>query len=61
MPKSSNIPGGLIWFPNRGTIKLIVATGKEVKECGPNKMEKQLKFRQLRVSLYLVSCYYSGW
>ena len=43
MPKSSNIPGRLIWFPNRGTVRLVVAAGKKVKERGPNKMGKQLK------------------
>lgn len=43
MPKSSNIPGRLLWFPNRGMVRLVVALDKEVKEHGPNKMEKQLK------------------
>lgn len=40
MPKSSNIPGRLIWFLNRGMVRLVVAAGKEVKECGSNKMGK---------------------
>lgn len=41
MSKSSNIPGRLIQFPNRG--RLVVAAGKEFTECSPNKMGKQLK------------------
>lgn len=43
IPKSSSIPGRLIWFPSRGTVRLVVAAGKEVKECGPNKMGKTIK------------------
>lgn len=43
MPKSSNIPGRLIWFPSRGTVRLVVAAGKEVKECDPNKVGKTIK------------------
>lgn len=39
MPKSSNIPGRLIWFPGRGMVRLVVAAGEEVKECGSNKIK----------------------
>lgn len=48
MPKSSNIPGRLLWFPNRGMVRLVVALDKEVKEHGPNKMEKQLKIQAIK-------------
>lgn len=41
LSKSSNIPGRLIPFPNRG--RLVVAAGKEFTERSPKKMVKQLK------------------
>lgn len=43
MPESSNIPGRLIRFPNRRTVRLVVGAGKEVNERGPNKMGNQIK------------------
>lgn len=59
MPESSNIPGRLIWFPNRRTVRLVVGAGKEVNERGPNKMGNQIKISAITTfpDIYFPCCY----